>query len=134
MPFLDRFRHKTSAQPAADKKAVKPKKAEPKDVNVAQAKQGNDLSARLLRTPHVSEKAARLADAGTYVFDVAMAAEKISIKKAVEALYGVHVTAVRTIRGKGKPVFRGKGGVRNRWKKALVTVKKGERIDLYEGV
>lgn len=83
----------------------------------------------------MSEKAARLADKGVYVFDVAMDAEKVSIKKAVEALYKVHVAKVRIIRGQGKPVFRGKRPSRRAdWKKALVEVKKGERIDLYEGV
>lgn len=140
MPILDRFRKKLASDPIASDKKPVPKKAPAKnkadgiEPKAAVAKSGNELSFRLLRTPHVSEKAARLADRGTYVFDVAIEAEKVSIKKAVEALYKVHVVAVRTIRGKGKHVYRGAGGQRNRWKKALVTVKPGERIDLYEGV
>ena len=76
-----------------------------------------------------------MAQRGTYVFNVPIEAEKVSIKKAVEALYKVKVSAVRTIRHEGKPTKRGRrAGVRNRWKKALVTLVKGQRIDIYEGV
>ena len=85
--------------------------------------------------PHVSEKAAIASDRGTYVFDVPMSAEKVSIKKAVEALYGVKVLSVRTIRHAGKPVYRGKRvSARNAWKKAIVALKPGQKIDLYQGV
>ena len=89
----------------------------------------------LLSHPHVSEKAARLAAQNTYVFDVALNAEKIAIKKAVEGLYHVKVIAVRTIRGSGKPVHRGRrASARSDWKKALVTLAPGQKMDLYEGV
>jgi len=152
MAILDRFRKKKSttakdlavASDTSDKKvapkAAKAKKAPAKksentDIQPTKAAAGNELAQRLLRKPHVSEKAARLADRGVYVFDVALDAEKISIKKAVESLYKVKVERVRIIRGQGKPVFRGKRpSQRKNWKKALVEVKKGERIDLYEGV
>ncbi|MBM3204482.1 50S ribosomal protein L23 [Candidatus Uhrbacteria bacterium] len=94
-----------------------------------------DRAFHVLRRPHVSEKAARLTEAGTYVFDVRVDAEKIAIKKAVESLYKVHVVGIRTIRHAGKPVYRGRrAGARQTWKKALVTLKKGQKIDLYEGV
>ncbi|MCR4278739.1 MAG: 50S ribosomal protein L23 [bacterium] len=96
---------------------------------------GGGDSSRILVTPWVSEKAAQQADAGTYVFKVAMSANKIEIQKAVESLWDVKVDSVRTIRGKGK-VFgaRTRHGKRADWKKALVTLKKGQLIDLYEGV
>ncbi|QQR61366.1 50S ribosomal protein L23 [Candidatus Uhrbacteria bacterium] len=93
------------------------------------------MAIRLLTKPHVSEKAARLADTGTYVFDVPMSAEKVSIRKAVESLYNVHVEGVRIIRVAGKPMRRGKRvSFRRDVKKALVTLKKGETLSLYEGV
>ncbi|MSR85286.1 50S ribosomal protein L23 [Candidatus Uhrbacteria bacterium] len=93
------------------------------------------LAYRLLTKPHVSEKVGALAEAGTYVFQVPPAAEKIAIKKAVEALYHVHVAQVRTARYAGKPIYRGRRpGSRKGWKKAFVTLKKGEKIELYEGV
>ena len=93
------------------------------------------MRAELLLMPHVSEKAAKHASSGTYVFNVPISANKIEIRKAVEGMYGVNVEAVRMIRGIGKPVSRGKIiGRRNRWKKALVNVKSGQKIDLHEGV
>lgn len=92
-------------------------------------------SYRILRAPQVSEKAAIAASQNVYVFQVPVTAEKISIAKAVQSLYGVTVEQVRTARGIGKPVYRGaRKGRRNRWKKAFVQVKKGQSIDLYEGV
>ncbi|MFA6429298.1 MAG: 50S ribosomal protein L23 [Patescibacteria group bacterium] len=96
---------------------------------------GNAYASLWLRRPHVSEKAAVLTEKGMYVFDVPLKAEKIAIKKAVESLYKVKVEKVRTLRGPGKVLHRGKRvGVRNDWKKAIVTLKKGQKIELYEGV
>lgn len=140
MAILDRFKKKSADEPAAKpakkpvaKKAPAKKAAEPEATSVAKA--GNTLSHTLLRMPHVSEKAARLADRGTYVFRVAAHAEKISVKKAVEALYGVKVEKVRMVSVSGKPVRRGKRlSYRQDMKKALVTLKKGQTIALYEGV
>ena len=93
------------------------------------------MSYRLLRAPLVSEKAAILASKNVYIFRVPVEAEKISIAKSVHDLYGVTVIAVKTARGEGKKIYRGrKVGRRNRWKKAFVTVKAGQKIDLYERV
>jgi large subunit ribosomal protein L23 len=64
-----------------------------------------------------------------------MDAEKVSVRKAVESLYGVNVEGVRIVRLAGKPVRRGKRVTfRNDVKKALVTLKKGQTLSLYEGV
>ncbi len=141
MGFLDSFRKKTFAPSQKSVKAASTDEAgssviKEETSSVTNKKgTGNEYSFRLLRKPHVSEKAAHLAQAGTYVFDVPVDAEKISIKKAVEGLYKVKVTAVRTIRHEGKPVNRGRrAGARQRWKKALVTLAKGQTIDIYEGV
>jgi large subunit ribosomal protein L23 len=133
MALLERLR--APKKPAAPKK----KTAQPKEVRAEKAavstSHGSTLAERLLRTPHVSEKAARLADRGTYVFDVPVSAEKTAIKQAVERTYNVKVTAVRTIRGPGKPVMRGRRpGQRPAWKKALVTLAKGQTLSIYEGV
>ncbi len=89
----------------------------------------------LLAKPRVSEKAAILTSKGTYVFNVPVTAGKIEIRKAVEKQYKVNVTRVNTIRGEGKVVRRGKiEGRRANWKKALVTLKKGQKIELHAGV
>jgi large subunit ribosomal protein L23 len=146
MGIFDRFRKKTGAVdlPKADEKvskeheAVARHAAKLKDAPESQAVKATgagEMPFRLLRTPHISEKAARLAEAGTYVFDVPADAEKIAIRKAVEQLYKVNVVSVRTIRHEGKPIYRGRRpGRRASWKKALVTIKQGQVIDLYEGV
>jgi large subunit ribosomal protein L23 len=142
MALLDRFR-KTAAKtdaakkPAAKKVAAKKSdeaKADVAPANVAMTP-GRLLAYRLLRQPHVSEKAARLAEKNAYVFDVPTDAEKVSIKKAVEAFYNVKVVAVRTIQHEGKKFYRGRRvGTRRAWKKAIVSLAPGQKINLYEGV
>ncbi len=111
--------------------AQKAKKATPTKAVAGQAGE----SYRLLLSPRVSEKAADLAAKNVYVFNVPVTAEKIAIANAVEKLYGVKVVAVRTTRGEGKSIYRGyQKGKRNQWKKAFVSIKKGQTIDIYEGV
>lgn len=133
MALLERLR--APKKPAApNKKTAQPTEARAEKA-VVSTSSGSILAERLLRTPHVSEKAARLADRGTYVFDVPVTAEKTAIKQAVERTYNVKVTAVRTVRGPGKPVMRGRRpGQRPAWKKALVTLAKGQTLSIYEGV
>jgi large subunit ribosomal protein L23 len=72
---------------------------------------------------------------GEYVFEVARDATKQAIKQAVERLFGVKVTGVWTmnVRGKTRRVGRGEPGVRPRWKKAIVTLREGDKIDIFEG-
>ena len=133
MAILDVLKKKPAAKKAPAKKEKKSDDAP--IVSAKTASQGSRLANLVLVRPHVSEKAARLADRGTYVFDVASSAEKISIRKAVESLYGVNVTDVRIVNIQGKPIQRGRRLSRRRdLKKALVTLKKGQTIALYEGV
>jgi large subunit ribosomal protein L23 len=141
MGLLDRFRKKipTTPSPAAKDGAVaavkKLAKPEAGEGPAALPSGASELASRLLVKPHVSEKAARLAQQGVYVFDVSLDAEKVAIRKAVESLYKVQVTSVHTVRHAGKPVYRGRrAGARKAWKKALVTLAKGQSISLYEGV
>lgn len=89
----------------------------------------------VLRRPLITEKNARLQDAGKYVFEVSDAATKPQIKAAVEAAFKVTVTAVNIIRVKGKMRRMGRGlFLTPDWKKALVTLKSGDKIELFEGV
>jgi large subunit ribosomal protein L23 len=149
MGIFDRIRGKkilTDNQPAPEVEAEKETKKKPAKEAAAEdepviggtkadATSGNAQSYRWLKRPHVSEKAAILTEQNAYVFDVPVSAEKIVVKKAVEALYKVKVIKVRTLRGPGKLMRRGrKYGRRNAWKKAIVTLKPGQKIELYEGV
>lgn len=86
---------------------------------------------QVLVGPHVSEKAAIIADASNqYVFRVAIDATKAEIKKSVEQLFKVKVSEVNTLRVKGK-VKRNKFGfsTKSTWKKAYVRLEQGQDID-----
>jgi large subunit ribosomal protein L23 len=86
---------------------------------------------KVLKGPHVSEKAAMSADNGNgVVFKVANDANKTEIKAAVEKLFKVKVTAVRTLNVKGK-VKRNRFGASKKpsWKKAYVSLAQGHDID-----
>ncbi len=137
MGIFDRLRSSDVSAKAAsktkDKKTTKPTADKDEAVVNPTNKQISAATFALLRKPHVSEKAAMLSqEENVYVFQVAYDAEKIAIKKAIEQLYSVKVVAVRTIRMQGKTVQRGRRmGARNRWKKALVKLAKGQTLDLY---
>lgn len=84
--------------------------------------------------PRVSEKAIAMAERGVYVFDVPTATNKIEVTKAVEAQFKVKVTAVNILISKGKvKMSRRIKGKRNDIKKAMVTLKSGDKISLFEG-
>ncbi len=84
--------------------------------------------------PRVSEKAIGLAEHGTYVFDVPTAANKIEIAKAVESAFKVEVRDVNIMIVKGKVKrFRKMIGREKNTKKAMVTLKQGQKIALFEG-
>lgn len=87
---------------------------------------------KILRAPHVSEKSATNAERlGQYVFDVEKDANKSEIKRAVEMLFNVKVEAVRVLNVKPKiKVNRIGRGQQSGWKKAYVSLKAGEKIDL----
>lgn len=103
----------------------------------------------IIRRPLLTEKSSRLRETGgaadrhaegdTYaqqvVFEVARDANKIEIRGAIQSLFKVTVTSVRTlvVRGKQKRVGRFSGR-RPSWKKAFVTLKPGDNIEFFEGV
>ncbi|MDI6851519.1 MAG: 50S ribosomal protein L23 [bacterium] len=85
--------------------------------------------------PIITEKSALLREQGQFVFEVAPDSNKIEIRKAVEELFKVHVEKVRVINVKPKPRrVRLAPGYTKAWKKAIVTLKKGESIPFFEGV
>ncbi|MEO0087357.1 MAG: 50S ribosomal protein L23 [candidate division WOR-3 bacterium] len=85
---------------------------------------------KIIIRPILSEKALRLREYNQYVFQVAKNANKIDIKRAIEELFKVKVEKVRTMNVRGKPrrmgFFEGRTAS---WKKAIVTLKEGERIE-----
>lgn len=88
----------------------------------------------ILIRPIVTEKSTALMEQGKYIFRVPLAATKIQIRQAVEQIFKVKVQAVNTMRYEGKLKRMGRTqGRRSDWKKAVVTLKPGEAIELFEG-
>ena len=103
----------------------------------------------IIKRPLLTEKTARLRETGgassrhaegedyaqQVVFEVAKDANKVEIRHAVETLFKVNVTHVRTLVARGKDKRVGKfSGRRPAWKKAVVTLKAGDAIAFFEGV
>ncbi|MBI3963963.1 MAG: 50S ribosomal protein L23 [Candidatus Kerfeldbacteria bacterium] len=89
---------------------------------------------RILIEPVISEKSAMLGSLNQYAFAVASSANKRQVGDAVHRVYGVTPTQVRIVHVHGKTVRRGRStGVTSDWKKAIVTIKAGEKIEFYEG-
>ena len=85
--------------------------------------------------PVVSEKSYALATVGKYTFRVHPDAHKTQIKQAIEQLFGVSVLEVRTSSVPSKPKRRGYTAGRTReWKKAVVQVREGESIPIFQGL
>lgn len=93
-------------------------------------------SYEVLQGPMLTEKGTLMKETENKVlFRVATGANKIEIKKAVEEIFKVKVDRVATINYLGKKKRMGKHeGKRPDWKKAIITLKKGEKLDFVEGV
>ncbi|MCX8007274.1 MAG: 50S ribosomal protein L23 [Coriobacteriia bacterium] len=86
----------------------------------------------LIIRPIVSEKSYGMMEQNRYAFEVDKRATKPEIARAVEEIFGVTVTAVNTMNVPGKPRrVRYNKGVTRSWKKAVVTLKAGDSIDLF---
>ncbi len=115
------------------KKNIKPKKSKKTVKAVKKDAQGSAY--RVLVRPVVSEKAAGAEASGVYTFVVDKDAGKTQISRAVEQVYGVAPQKVRIVNMQGKTVRFGRQvGRRSDWKKAMVTLPRGQSINIHEGV
>ena len=104
-------------------------KAVKKDVNLT------ERMFNIILSPVITEKATLGSEHGQVTFKVRLDATKPEIKRAVEGLFKVEVTKVNTLIQKGKTKrFRGMMGRRSDVKKAVVTLKSGQTIDITSGV
>jgi large subunit ribosomal protein L23 len=88
----------------------------------------------VLVAPVVSEKSYSLINDRKYSFRVHKDAHKTQVRQAVEELFGVHVERVNILKVQSKPKRRGVSkGTRPGWKKAIVQVREGETIEIFEG-
>ena len=102
------------------------------------AKQSKPVDIRhydVVLAPHITEKSTLVSEANAVVFKVANDATKPEIKAAVEALFNVKVTGVNTLVQKGKTKkWKGAPYTRSDMKKAIVTLKDGQSIDVTTGI
>jgi large subunit ribosomal protein L23 len=136
------FKKEEKKQPKKVKKAAEKKEAKPAvlqepkierktEVPKVRKEKKIDTAYKILKTPHVSEKATDLLESNQYIFRVFEGANKIEIKRAVEDLYGVKVINVKIINVPEKSRRMGKTtGVRKGYKKAIVRVISGQKIEV----
>ena len=140
MSILDRFKNKRERDRKPAKKdenvLAMVKEQKPAKTPSVELKQDTKRAHRVLDSYHLSEKSNALSNTGRYVFKISRTANKIEVRKAVEAVYGVRVASVNIIVMAGKQRRYGRTlGRTQDWKKAVVTLKAGEKITgLAEGV
>ena len=89
----------------------------------------------IILSPKITDKATFLSEQNKIVFNVHNGASKNSIKKSIEKIFKVNVVKINTINLKGKvKLVRGKKSAKPGYKKAIVTLKKGQVIDLATGI
>ncbi len=89
----------------------------------------------VLRRPVVTEKVTRQTGRNQYTFEVALTATKVQVREAVERAFNVNVIRVNTSRLMGKRRRLGRHwGSTPTWKKAVVTIQEGQKIEFFEGV
>ena len=94
----------------------------------------NAVAHDIIVRPIITEKSSRLMALNKYTFEVLPGANKIEIRKAVEDVFKVKVASVHTIKVHSKPKRMGRFVGRSRsWKKAVVTLHPGERIQFFDG-
>jgi len=90
---------------------------------------------KLIKRPVITEKSDRLREMNCYQFEVAKGTNKHQIKEAIEKLFNVEVVDVKTANYRGKPRSLGRSvGYKSGYKKAWVTIKEGQKIEVIEGV
>lgn len=100
-----------------------------------ETKKNHGQSYEHLIRPIITEKASFLGMYNQYIFEVAPHSNKIEIKKALQSLYGVKPAKINSLNMRGKSIRYGRhwGQMKN-WKKIIVTLKAGDKIDVYESI
>jgi len=138
MAIFDIFRKKKKVEEKKEKKVeVKPiekmeeELAEKPVLKERKKRKRMDGAYRILKTPHITEKATDLMENNQYIFKVYEDSNKQEVKKAVESVYGVDVISVNMINIPRKRKRLGKStGWKKGGKKAIVRIKKGQEIEI----
>ena len=129
---LEKVAKKSAVQKKEEKKE-KIEKPKEKKVREKRGTGGNKyiFSYRIMKRPHITEKATKLSEKNEYVFEVYPYANKTEIKKSIESLYGVDVLDVRTVVVPRKRRRLGRTqGFKKGYKKAIVKIKEGQKIEI----
>ncbi|MFZ5365062.1 MAG: 50S ribosomal protein L23 [Patescibacteria group bacterium] len=125
---------KGSKKESGQRAESKPAMVEKKDVKKA-LKKKDSTAYKIVFKPLITEKATDLGYAHQYSFIVSKYASKAQIADTVRNIYGVRPVKVRTINFSGKNVRYGRfAGKRRAWKKAIISLRPEDKIEVYEGV
>jgi large subunit ribosomal protein L23 len=115
-------------------------KAKPKEIKVEKPlavsvpkikEKKSGFAWKVLKTPHITEKASDLAEKNQYIFNVFPQTNKAQIKKAIEDLFGVEAVSVKIINVLAKKRRLGRiSGFKSGYKKAIVKIKEGQKIEI----
>lgn len=136
MALLDFLKNKNKAEKAQSEvkktaKTAKETKAKEEKSSPVSFNGVGSVAVKLLKRPHITEKSTYLSGNNKYVFEVYKNSNKIEIKKAVEKLYKTKVLSVNIINIPSKKKRSGRGyGVQSGFKKAIVALPKGQKIDI----
>jgi len=134
----DKVKVVAKAEAKESKQVVKAeeKKVESKPTAKKSDLQRDDVKAyKLLLKPVITEKATDLAAMNKYVFAVPVSATKSEVSKKIKNVFGVKAIKINMIKKSGKNVRYGRRAGRTKnWKKAIVTLAEGDKIEIYEGV
>ncbi len=142
MALLDKFKKKLKKEEVKKVKEEEPERERPKKEKLVKkeapktvVKKQTAQAYRVIKEPHITEKATFLTEQNKYVFKISSSANKAETKKAIEALYGVKVKKIHIVHSapKRRRLGRHEGwrsGLKRGFKKAIVTLKEGEKIEL----
>ncbi len=129
------FKKETKKEEAVLPKKVETSEEKPQSKQKVAARRDMGKALGVLVKPLVTEKASFLGQFGQYVFEVAPRANKTEIAKAIWHAYGVQPESVNLVKMRGREVRYGKTlGVTKKRKKAIITLKPGDKIEIHEGV
>lgn len=116
-------------------KEEKKEKAKKEAAGFSLGEESADLACQVLLEPWITEKSHQIMELNKYIFKITGRADKSKIKKSIESLYKVKVEKVNVVNIHPKKKFVGrKAGKKPGYKKATVTLKEGDKIELFEGV
>ncbi len=133
-PKKEEEKTETVVRPDGSLATVK-KKVSAKDKKAKAKKEDTGNAYRVLVRPLITEKASSLSALNKYVFEVTPRANKTEVRKAIKNVYGVSAQQVNIVTMAGKYVRYGRTeGSTKHWKKAIITLPQGQKIDIQEGL